>query len=52
VPAERSRSADAIIIATQVADVIHAHPTLAEGLMEAAKDAEDKAIHHVKKQVG
>ena len=37
---------------SQVANMIHAHPTLAEGLMEAAEDAEDKAIHHVKKQVG
>ena len=37
---------------SQVADMIHAHPTLAEGLMEAAADAEDKAIQHVKKQVG
>ena len=37
---------------SQVAEMIHAHPTLAEGLMEAAEDAEDKAIHHVKKQVG
>jgi len=37
---------------SQVAEMIHAHPTLAEGLMEAAEDAEDKAIHHVKKKVG
>jgi dihydrolipoamide dehydrogenase len=37
---------------SQVADMIHAHPTLAEGFMEAAEAAEDKAIHHVKKQVG
>jgi dihydrolipoamide dehydrogenase len=34
---------------SQVADMIHAHPTLAEGLMEAAEDAEDKAIHQLKK---
>jgi hypothetical protein len=45
-------SADAILIATPVADMIHAYPTLAEGLMEVAKEAEDKAIHYVKKQVG
>ena len=30
----------------------HAHPTLAEGLMEAAEDADDKAIHQLKKKVG
>jgi len=34
----------------QVADMIHAHPTLAEGLMEAAEDAEGKAIHQVRKK--
>jgi len=34
----------------QVADMIHAHPTLAEGLMEAAEDAEGKAIHQVRKR--
>jgi hypothetical protein len=45
-------SADAIIIATQVDDLIHAHPMLAEGLLDAAKEAEDNAIHHVKKRVG
>jgi dihydrolipoamide dehydrogenase len=34
---------------SQVAEMIHAHPTLAEGLMEAAEDAEGKAIHQLKK---
>jgi dihydrolipoyl dehydrogenase len=34
----------------QVADMIHAHPTLAEGFMEAAEDAEGKAIHQVRKR--
>jgi dihydrolipoamide dehydrogenase len=34
---------------SQVADMIHAHPTLAEGMMEAAEDAEEKAIHQLKK---
>jgi dihydrolipoamide dehydrogenase len=34
----------------QVAEMIHAHPTLAEGLMEAAEDAEGKAIHQVRKR--
>jgi len=37
---------------SQVADTIHAHPTLAEGMMEAAEDADDKAIHQLKKKVG
>ena len=36
----------------QVAEMIHAHPTLAEGFMEAAEDAEGKAIHQVRKKVG
>jgi dihydrolipoamide dehydrogenase len=37
---------------SQVADTIHAHPTLAEGMMEAAEDADDKAIHQLKKKAG
>lgn len=36
----------------QVADLIHAHPTMSEGLMEAAEDAEGRAIHHLQKRVG
>ena len=36
---------------SQVADMIHAHPTLAEAMMEAAEDAEDKAIHQLKKKI-
>jgi len=36
----------------QVAEMIHAHPTMAEGFMEAAEDAEDKAIHQIRKKVG
>ncbi|WP_455243020.1 dihydrolipoyl dehydrogenase [Petrachloros mirabilis] len=35
---------------SQVADMIHAHPTMAEGLMEAAEDAEGKAIHQIRKK--
>jgi dihydrolipoamide dehydrogenase len=31
--------------AEQVANMIHAHPTLSEGLMEAAEDVEGMAIH-------
>ena len=37
---------------TQVAEMIHAHPTLAEGFMEAAEDVEGKAIHQVRKRTG
>jgi dihydrolipoamide dehydrogenase len=32
-----------------IAETIHAHPTLAEGLMEAAEDLHDEAIHAPKK---
>ena len=32
-----------------IADTIHAHPTLAEGVMEAAEDAHGEAIHVPKK---
>ncbi|GKS58669.1 dihydrolipoyl dehydrogenase [Nitrospira sp.] len=34
----------------QVADMIHAHPTLAEGMMEAAEDVSGKAIHLARKR--
>ena len=33
-----------------VADMIHAHPTLSEGLMEAAEDIERLAIHQARKR--
>ena len=36
----------------QVAGMIHAHPTLAEGLMEAAEDVEGMAIHMARKRSG
>jgi dihydrolipoamide dehydrogenase len=36
---------------TQMAEMIHAHPTLSEGLMEAAEDAEGKAIHQARKRM-
>ena len=32
-----------------IADTIHAHPTLSEGIMEAAEDVHDSAIHIPKK---
>ncbi|CUS39052.1 dihydrolipoyl dehydrogenase [Candidatus Nitrospira nitrificans] len=36
----------------QVAGMIHAHPTLAEGLMEAMEDVRGSAIHAVRKKAG
>ena len=36
---------------TDVADMIHAHPTLSEGLMEAAEDMEGLAIHQARKRL-
>lgn len=36
----------------QMAGMIHAHPTLAEGLMEAAEDADRMAIHLARKGSG
>ncbi len=35
--------------ASQVAGMIHAHPTLAEGLMEACEDVEGVAIHQARR---
>ncbi len=37
------------LTARELADTIHAHPTLAEGLMEAAEDVHGEAIHAPKK---
>lgn len=37
------------LTAKDIADTIHAHPTLAEGIMEAAEDVHDRAIHSPKK---
>src|SRR5262245_13911610 len=36
----------------QVAEMIHAHPTLAEGFMEAAKDKDARAIPLVSRKIG
>lgn len=38
--------------AAQMARMIHAHPTLAEGMMEAAEDVEGAAIHQARKKTG
>ncbi|HDK81298.1 MAG TPA: dihydrolipoyl dehydrogenase, partial [Nitrospirae bacterium] len=37
------------LTARDIAHMIHAHPTLAEGIMEAAEDVHDSAIHMPKK---
>lgn len=36
--------------ASSIAEMIHAHPTLSEGLMEAAEDVEGMAIHLARKR--
>ena len=36
---------------TDVAEMIHAHPTLSEGLMEAAEDMAGLAIHQARKRI-
>jgi dihydrolipoamide dehydrogenase len=38
--------------ASTVAETIHAHPTMPEGLMEAAEDVEGMAIHLARRRVG
>ncbi|MEQ1626667.1 MAG: dihydrolipoyl dehydrogenase, partial [Nitrospira sp.] len=35
---------------SQIAHMIHAHPTLAEGFLEAVEDVEGCAIHQMKKK--
>jgi dihydrolipoamide dehydrogenase len=35
---------------TQMAEMIHAHPTLSEGMMEAAEDVDAKAIHQTRRK--
>jgi len=37
---------------TQMAEMIHAHPTQAEALMEAAEDVHGMAIHQARKRLG
>ena len=36
---------------TDVADLIHAHPTLSEGMLEAAEDMEGLAVHQARKRM-
>ncbi len=40
------------VTVAQMARMIHAHPTLAEGMMEALEDVEGAAIHQVRKKAG
>ena len=40
------------VTVAQMAKMIHAHPTLAEGLMEALEDVEGAAIHQMRKKAG
>ena len=35
---------------TELADMIHAHPTISEGLMEAAEDVTGMAVHQARKR--
>ena len=39
------------LTATDVADLIHAHPTLSEGMLEAAEDMEGLAVHQARKRM-
>ncbi len=49
---EAALAMEAGATASELADMIHAHPTLAEGLMEAAEDVEGRAIHQMQKKAG
>ncbi len=40
------------VTVAQMAKTIHAHPTLAEGMMEALEDVEGAAIHQARKKTG
>ena len=41
---------EARLTVSQIADMIHAHPTFAEGILEAAEDINGMAIHLARKQ--
>lgn len=47
---EAALAMEAGVPVAQIADMIHAHPTLAEGLMEAAEDVNGLAIHLARKR--
>lgn len=49
---EAALAMEAGVTVTQMARMIHAHPTLAEGMMEAVEDVEGAAIHQVRKKAG
>ena len=47
---ELALAMEARLTASQIADMIHAHPTFAEGILEAAEDVTGMAIHLARKQ--
>ena len=47
---ELALAMEAQLTASQIADMIHAHPTFAEGILEAAEDVSGMAIHLARKQ--
>jgi len=47
---ELALAMEARLTVSQVADMIHAHPTFAEGVLEAAEDVTGMAIHLARKQ--
>jgi len=49
---EAALAMEAGVTVSQMARMIHAHPTLAEGMMEAAEDVHGAAIHQVHKKAG
>jgi len=49
---EAALAMEAGVTVSAMARMIHAHPTLAEGMMEAAEDVVGSAIHQVRKKAG
>ena len=47
---ELALAMEARLTVSQIADMIHAHPTFAEGILEAAEDVTGMAIHLARKQ--
>jgi dihydrolipoamide dehydrogenase len=47
---ELALAMEARLTVAQIADMIHAHPTFAEGILEAAEDVTGMAIHLARKQ--
>jgi dihydrolipoamide dehydrogenase len=49
---EAALAMEGCMTVSQVARMIHAHPTLSEGMMEAAEDVEGTAIHQARRKAG